>query len=99
MTQRSTEKLEYTLATLWQETGQAHFLHALSMPEMLAALEKRRDLAEHLLAQLNREAMSSQYADPASLLMLDHYHTMLDAELNWLQRTIQKLHAHMLIQE
>ena len=92
MTQRS-ETLEYTLATLWHETGQAHFLHALSLPEMLTALEKRRDLAEHLLAQLNREAMSSQHGDPASLLMLDHYHTMLHAELNWLQRTIRKLHS------
>ena len=98
MTQRA-ETLEYTLTMLWQETGQAHFLHALSMPEILVALEKRRDLAEHLLAQLNREATSSQHADSASLLMLDHYHTMLLAELNWLQRTMQKLHARRLIQE
>jgi hypothetical protein len=95
VTQRSTEKLEYTLATLWQETGQAHFLHTLSMPEMLAALEKRCDLMEHLLAQLNREAMSNQHTDPASLVMLDHYYTMLHAELNWLQRTIRKLHSQL----
>jgi hypothetical protein len=95
MTQRSTEKLEYALATLWQETGQAHFLNALNMPETLAALEKRCDLAEHLLAQLNREAVSTQHADSVSLLMLDRYHTMLDAELNWLHRTIRRLRSQI----
>src|SRR5206468_752192 len=86
-----TEQIEYSLATLWQETEQAHFLHTLTMRETLATLEKRREFAEHLLAQLNREAMSSQRADAAPQWMLDHCHTLLGAELAWLNRTIQAL--------
>jgi hypothetical protein len=95
MAQIQADGIEYPLATLWQETGEAHFLHTLTMHETLAALEKRRDLTEQWLAQLNREAMCSQRANTASLLMLDHYHTMLNAELAWLSRTIQILHTRV----
>jgi hypothetical protein len=95
MTRMHTEQAEYSLVTLWQETGQAHFIHALTMQETLIALEKRRDLAEHLLAQINREAVHSQRADEASLIMLDHSHTLLNAELAWLDRTIRSLHARL----
>lgn len=95
MAQTQTERIEYPLATLWQETGQAHFLHATTIYETLAALEKRRELAEQLLAQLNRETMHSQRADPPSLLMLDHCSTLLNAELAWLERTIHRLHTRI----
>ncbi|SRR5579884_4158716 len=95
MTCTHTEQAEYSLVTLWQETGQAHFLHALTTQEILTALEKRRDLAEHLLAQINREAVHSQHADEASLIMLDHSQTLLSAELTWLDRTIRTLSARV----
>jgi hypothetical protein len=47
------EKIEYPLAILWQEARQAHFLHTLPGYETLAALQKRGELVEQLLAQLN----------------------------------------------
>lgn len=95
MTRMHTGQIEYALVTLWQETGQAHFLHALTTQEILTALEKRRNLAEHLLAQMNREAVQSQRADEASLIMLDHSHTLLNAELAWLDRTIRSLRTRL----
>lgn len=95
MTRIRTEQPEYSLVTLWQETGQAHFLHALTLQETLIALEKRRDLAEQMLAQINREAVHSQHADEASLIMLDHSQTLLNAELAWLDHTLRSLRAHL----
>jgi type II secretory pathway component PulL len=99
MTGMHAEQIKYALMTLWQETEQAHFLHTLTMHETIAVLEKRRDLAEHLLAQINREAVHSQRADEAALIMLDHSLTLLNAELGWLDRTIHSLRARISIQE
>jgi hypothetical protein len=43
------EKNEYPLAILWQ----AHFLHTLPGQETLAALQKRDEPVDQLLAQLD----------------------------------------------
>ncbi len=37
------------LVTLWQETTQAHFLHALAVPAALVVLRERRKQVHRLL--------------------------------------------------
>lgn len=93
MARKLPENVEFPLAALWRETAQAHFLRSLTMYEALAALEKRRDLAECLLSQVHREPVRSRSDDKASCMMLDHCLELLEAELAWLDRTISWLQS------
>lgn len=83
---------EGALAVLLRETAQAHFLRTLAMPDALAALRERRDIARRLLAHLGEEPEPHA---AVSLLMLDHYRALLEAELAWIDRVVAILMAHM----
>ncbi|HLZ62100.1 MAG TPA: hypothetical protein VKR06_34575 [Ktedonosporobacter sp.] len=84
--------VELALAVLWREIAQEHFLRSLTIPEALAALEQRRDVADHLLAQIYREPAHSRCGDKAAF-MLAHCRELLEAELAWLDRTISCLQS------
>lgn len=74
------------LVTLWQETTQVHFLHALAVPEALVVLRERRERAHSLLP-----SSSGQKQRPCSELLMDHFQLMLAAELAWIERAIAVL--------
>jgi len=67
------------------------FLHHLSKQEAIALLSERHTLVAGYRATVVRQYESTQ--DEAHRLVYDHDLTLLDAELNWLQRTMQHLHA------
>ena len=67
------------------------FLHHLSRQESIALLSERHALVASYRATVVRQYESTQ--DEAHRLVYDHDLTLLDAELNWLQRTMQHLHA------
>ncbi len=67
------------------------FLYALSPEEALTVLEERLDLvvrSQDLLAGLNE---CEQASDDMQALIIDHMHTLLAAEYEWLQRAIAQL--------
>jgi DNA-binding PadR family transcriptional regulator len=68
------------------------FLHHLSKQEAIALLSER-----HALVASYRTSTAQKYAstqDEAHRLVYDHGLTLLDAELNWLQRTVDHLRAN-----
>jgi DNA-binding PadR family transcriptional regulator len=67
------------------------FLHHLSKQEAIALLSDRHALVAGYRAVVVRQYESTQ--DEAHRLVYDHDLSLLDAELNWLQRTMQHLHA------
>jgi hypothetical protein len=74
------------LVTLWRETTQAHFLHALAVPEALVVLRERRERVQSLLP-----LSSGQEQHPCTALLMDHFQRMLAAELAWIERAIAVL--------
>lgn len=80
------ERVERPLAELLQETTQAHFLHALAVPEALVVLRERHERIRDLL-QLER----GQEQHPCAALLLNHFQLMLVAELAWIERAIAVL--------
>ena len=80
------ERIEQPLAELLQETIQAHFLHALAVPEALVVLRERHGRIRDLL-QLD----SGQEQHPCAALLLDHFQLMLAAEQAWIERAIAAL--------
>jgi hypothetical protein len=74
------------LAALWQETTQAHFLNALTVPEALVVLRERRERIHHLLPLAGRQQRHS-----CSALLIDHFQLVLAAELAWIERAIAAL--------
>lgn len=69
------------------------FLHHLSRQEAITLLSER-----HALVASYRASTAQKYAgtqDEAHRLVYDHDLTLLDAELNWLQRTVNHLCAGM----
>jgi hypothetical protein len=82
------ERVEQPLAELLQETTQAHFLHALAVPEALVVLRERHGRVRDLL-QLD----CGQEQHPCAALLLDHFQLMLVTELAWIERAIAVLQA------
>ena len=74
------------LGVLWQETTQAHFLHALTVQEALVVLRERREWIRGLLA-----LPSGQERHTCSALLMDHFQLLLAAELAWIERAIAVL--------
>ncbi|QBD75883.1 hypothetical protein EPA93_07620 [Ktedonosporobacter rubrisoli] len=87
----SEQAIAQALASLWQETEQAHFLRSVSAYEWHKTLEARRSFTGHLLSLLESERERAQCNAKAPFLMLDYYYTLLTAELNWLDRAIAML--------
>jgi hypothetical protein len=67
------------------------FLPYLTSEEALLVLEERRDLVMHHLECLNMEVADECAADDVQMLMKDHIRTLLEAEQQWLGRTIERL--------
>jgi hypothetical protein len=86
------QMLEQALATLWYEVTQAHFLRTQTTEEILVNLEKRREMVTCLL---DHEAAQPQFRNGAAPLMMDHFHTMLKAELAWLERALNMVQTGM----
>ena len=80
------EMVEQPLSELLQEIAQAHFLHALAVPEALVVLRERCEQIRGLLP-LSR----GQEQHPYSALLLDHFQLMLAAELAWIERGLAVL--------
>ncbi|MBO0779524.1 MAG: hypothetical protein J2P37_11920 [Ktedonobacteraceae bacterium] len=91
MTRITIEGEERSLALLWHEIRQAHFLYAYESHTALALLEERRELARAMLAQIDMRPVR-QHGE-AEALMLDHFRSLLQAELAWLERTRTSLRA------
>ncbi len=68
------------------------FLHHLSKQEAIALLAERHTLVAGYRAAVVRQYESTQ--DEAHRLVYDHDLSLLDAELNWLQRTMQHLRSN-----
>lgn len=68
------------------------FLHHLSKQEAIALLAERHTLVAGYRTAVVRQYESTQ--DEAHRLVYDHDLSLLDAELNWLQRTMQHLRAN-----
>lgn len=82
----SAETAQHALVTLWHETTQAHFLQSLTVSEALIVLQERHERIRSLL-QPGGEQEQRIY----SLLMQDHFHLLLKAELSWIERAISVL--------
>jgi hypothetical protein len=67
------------------------FLPYLTGEEILLVLEERRDLVIRHLECLNMGAADGYTADDVQMLMKDHIRTLLEAEQQWLDRTIEHL--------
>lgn len=68
------------------------FLPYLTEEEALLVLEERRDLVMRHLECLHMEAADECVAaDDVQMLMKDHIRTLLEAEQQWLGRTIERL--------
>ena len=70
---------EDSLALLWSEVAQAHFLSTLTVHEATAVLQERYALVRHLLEQ---DDMQRDSEDVAISCMIDHFHTLLEAEIH-----------------
>jgi DNA-binding PadR family transcriptional regulator len=69
------------------------FLHHLKRQEAIALLSERHALVAGYRTAVARQYESTQ--DEAHRLVYDHDLTLLDAELNWLQRTIAHLQENL----
>ena len=83
-------KVENALITLWSEVAQAHFMCTLATHELPALLEERRHMAQRLLDQNDNQP---ELPGAAALVIMDHFHTLLEAELAWLERALASLQA------
>jgi len=85
----SAEITQHALVTLWHETTQAHFLQSLAVSEALIVLQERHERIRRLL-----QPGEGQEQRISSLLMQDHFHLLLRAELSWIERAISVLREH-----
>lgn len=69
----------------WRVVAQEHFLRRPTAAEALAALEQRRNLTQHMLEL--KEAQSF-WDNGAARLVVNHLHTLLNAEWSWLEYAI-----------
>jgi hypothetical protein len=90
--------VENALITLWSEVTQAHFLSTPAIHELTALLEERRHRAQYLLDQ-NEKDIQPELPSTAALVMMDHFHTLLKAELDWLERALVSLQTSVGNQE
>jgi DNA-binding PadR family transcriptional regulator len=67
------------------------FLHHLEPGEAVALLKERYELVAEDRARVASQMREAQVQDDAHKLVNDHKLTLLDAELNWLARTIMHL--------
>lgn len=67
------------------------FLPYLTGEEALLVLEERRDLVMRHLECLNMEVADGCDVGDVQMLMKDHVRTLLEAERQWLGRTIERL--------
>jgi DNA-binding PadR family transcriptional regulator len=67
------------------------FLHRLSPLEAITLLKERRELVSRYRALVTQQIESQHIYDDAHMLVNDHKLTLLDAELDWLKRTIAHL--------
>lgn len=70
------------------------FLDHLQPGESIALLRERYELVAQERALVARQMQELTAHDEAHRLVNDHKLTLLDAELNWLARTIMHLHIH-----
>lgn len=69
------------------------FLDRLPLVETLALLRERYDRVAGERAALSHHLEAGQIRDRAHRLVTDHQLALLDAELNWLARTLMQLQA------
>jgi DNA-binding PadR family transcriptional regulator len=67
------------------------FLHHLSTGEAIALLTERQELVSRYRALVTEQIANPHINDDAHRLVNDHKLTLLDAELDWLNRTIAHL--------
>ncbi|HZU03350.1 MAG TPA: hypothetical protein VFA10_27030 [Ktedonobacteraceae bacterium] len=67
------------------------FLHHLSTEETVALLRERYELVAHDRCAVLQQMQDPHVHDPAHALVNDHKLALLEAELNWLARTIMRL--------
>jgi DNA-binding PadR family transcriptional regulator len=67
------------------------FLHHLSTGEAIALLTERQKLVSRYRALVTEQIANPRINDDAHRLVNDHKLTLLDAELDWLNRTIAHL--------
>lgn len=67
------------------------FLHHLSPNEATALLSERRRQLANYRASIERQ--TPHESDEAHAIVNDHMYSLLDAELGWLDRTIERLQA------
>lgn len=67
------------------------FLHHLQTQEAITLLEKRRQKIDETFQALQKQHASFDALDWAHRLVNDHTATMLEAELRWLDRSIEHL--------
>ena len=67
------------------------FLHRLSPAEAITLLKERQVLVSRYRALVTEQIESQHIHDDAHTLVNDHKLTLLDAELDWLNRTIAHL--------
>src|SRR5437660_789478 len=71
------------------------FLDHLEQGEAIILLKERYELVAHDRAQVARQIQDARVYDDAHRLVNDHKLTLLDAELNWLARTIMHLQTRV----
>jgi hypothetical protein len=86
--------VQQQLSRLLLETTQAHFLRTLAPYEVLPALEARREQVRHLLKLVAEEARVANYKREILYMIMDHTQSLLEAELHWLDRAIERVQAH-----
>ncbi|HLG64948.1 MAG TPA: PadR family transcriptional regulator [Ktedonosporobacter sp.] len=68
-----------------------YFLHRLSRNEATALLKERQDLVKNYRAVVLQQTESHSIVDEAHMLVNDHKLTLINAEIAWLERTINHL--------
>lgn len=69
------------------------FVDYLEAGEAIALLRERYELVNQERAQVAQRMLDLAVQDTAHRMVNDHKLTLLDAELNWLARTIMQLHT------
>lgn len=70
------------------------FLDHLEVDESISLLKERYELVAHDRTRAAQQMQETRIQDEAHLLVNDHKLTLLDAELNWLARTIMRLQMY-----
>ncbi|QBD75884.1 hypothetical protein EPA93_07625 [Ktedonosporobacter rubrisoli] len=69
------------------------FLHTLSAEEVLTVLEERLDMVVRSQEYLALSPAYGEEADVKRMIIDDHMRTLLEAERDWLKRTIARIRS------